>query len=479
MAAPSSGGPRPHIPWEFLRDVYLARFGPLFVAEPEHRFEDDVEYEYEGEIAHGSGFTDEVSHYTLTFGAPDTGPRVVFATLGAAQHTGGHELFVECALPYTGLARLLVDERLTAASLAPGKVIPAEIEGTPFEAVLLAPPSAGSLPFSCPDGATRFALRAIPLTGPEQKLARRSLPRLLDALERAGATGPVDLFRDCVVAPDKTRRHWAAHRASLVEELCFQMALRLRHYRHIAAHRGSSAHLANAGRHLVLAHTALRAVSPAELPAALGVERVTERIARHEKVLERVHEQADARIWALLDGEWREALLETTGLVLLTHPVAQRLLVEAGAISGELHLDTERMIAEVAEWMGRFHPRADIEEITDAGRIAAARAGQTRLLDDGQVSPPEAWKHICFAMAHALFHPARPRPLPPRELVETVFAGMGAAADGILLDIAEPETAIERLGQTLQIVGIIFLARRFRIPATRDPEDGPAGRVLH
>jgi hypothetical protein len=199
LTALKSGGPYlddTDPPW----DIHTTQF-----PEPEDDREDD----------------DELLRFVcwhLIFGPMKTmDPRTVSASYGGLERTG-HEVFVSSSIPWPGIGTLLRDILTTGAPLSAGMLVHAELWDTPFTAVLLAPVDAGSLRAGEIGGRERFALKAIPLTAAETALGRRSVGKLVAALDRAGALEDMDILRDCAVSPEATRRYWATQR---VEQLAY------------------------------------------------------------------------------------------------------------------------------------------------------------------------------------------------------------------------------------------------------------------
>jgi hypothetical protein len=489
MADRSADPASSYIPWELLRDAYLAHFGPLLDLEERYDFEDQEiseDVSEGGEIAAGEVdaggfdsdgfFAAEVVYCTLRFATPDTGSRLVLATFGAGPRTGGHEVFFALATPFPPLEWLLDDKAITGVSLAPGLVLPLRIQDTPFTAILFAPADAGSIAFPLADGGTRYALRAIPLTDPERELAGESLEKLVRALREAGVLEVVDPLRDCVVAPGHTRKFWALAGPALQQWTDQRVDRAAAHYQKMIADEAPDVVLETATRELAVARSAQRHFEAKWPGAAPAEERFARQMQRHESLIAAVFDGATKGLPLPPKDLWRAAIAEIIGLTLQTHPAAQTLITMAGGMTVVSDFNASRLVDQVCEWLQRFHPEADLAMLAEAGKTGATLGTTQRLTADGAVSPSGAWKTIVWSIYLRFFSPESLEEARQDKLMSAVLEGIGVAADIFQCEDASPPE--ERLITATRLVALKMLIVFHDVPIDLPPKPAPKG-VLH
>lgn len=472
----------PYIPWETLRDLYLARFGPLISVEPEIDFGrwegidpsfdidgDDDERSEAGEDAAGDlppspenlaaaldSYEDfqEASdasvllHYELRFGhLTEDDPREVVASFGAAPHAG-HEVFFAGAVPFDAFRGVISQLTRRHGPLAPGMVVPMEIEDTAFSAVLLAPEGAGSIPLGQAGGAPRFALQVIPLTAAEAALAADSVDRLVAALRAAGALEVTDPLRDCVLEPGRTQAEWALVRAPTLDWMRRRLSSRQERLEHLVEMKAPESIIAGE-RYLVtsmklqIRHIEAKPVdpsSPAELRAA------TRR--RHRDTMDQILRGAGELV---RKGAVPVMLQPLCAVVLLaafhTHPIGQRLLAEA--VGDEearsdpraLRCDLDKLLPALVDLIREIAPDSDPAALLSAGRVGHSVAQETAAVADGFVAPHVAWEYVLTGMGLELI---RDIPDAHRDsLAMALQAGLHLVNRAFVSEDARP--ALERL----------------------------------
>ncbi|HSN97532.1 MAG TPA: hypothetical protein VLS89_04505 [Candidatus Nanopelagicales bacterium] len=173
---------------DLVREAYSARFGEPFDAEP----------------------LLECDCTLLRYWKP--GAPAVYASLGSPTA----EVTLSRPAPFPGIEVTIIAHVQAAAQLAPLEILRHDIEGTPFEALLIVPPEDGTLVLTGPGGEPLHAFKAVPLTGPELGLWHDTPDRLLGLLRRAGALDG-DPLRNCVLEPELTRDFWASQLPALIE----------------------------------------------------------------------------------------------------------------------------------------------------------------------------------------------------------------------------------------------------------------------
>ncbi len=481
----------PYIPWETLRDLYLSRFGPLISVEPEIDFgkwegidpsfdidgdDDDDERSEAGEDAAGDlapspgnlaaargSYEDfkEASdasvllHYELRFGhLTEDDPREVVASFGAAP-SAGHEVFLAVAVPFDAFRGVIGELTRKHAPLAPGMVVPMEIEDTAFSAVLLAPEGAGSIPLGQAGGAPRFALQVIPLTAAEAALGADSVDRLVAALRAAGALEVTDPLRDCVLDPDRTQAERALARAPLLDWMRRRLGSRQERYEHLVEMEAPESIIAGE-RYLVtsmklqIRHIEAKPVdpsSPAEQRAA------THR--RHRETMDQILRGAGDLV---RQGAVPAILQPLCAVVLLaalhTHPIGQRLVAEA---QGDEEVrsdpraprcDLEKLLPALVDLIREIAPDSDPAALLSAGRVGYSVAQETAAVADGFVAPHVAWEYVLTGMGLELI-----RDIPDAQrdsLAMALQAGLHLVNRAFVSENERP--ALERLEATSRMI---------------------------
>lgn len=358
-----------------------------------------VEFPVLGDEGPAEGFY----FWELTFGPmSEEDPRVVKASFGAARHAS-HEVFLVSAAPFHGFAGLLKKVVLASGTLVPGAVIPLAIDETMFEAVLLAPPGAGSISLAERGYPDRFALRVIPLTAAEAALGERSLDELLAALRAAGALDVTDPLRDCVVAPLTTRRFWAAARHRLLDYVQWKLELRSARLARMIAAKVHELIILNDVRlvkevRLLLQHIESRPVDP-DSPEEQAVALWLSWSAPLQPVAAELQRLADAgAIPDLIRRLWWEIVCIT----MATHPVARRLLPVAPGQPQLARLDAGEMLDLMVKLFRVGHPNVDPATLLAAGRQSLETARENGAADGGIAAPEVAWRLALTALCLAL-----------------------------------------------------------------------------
>jgi hypothetical protein len=169
-----------------LREAYVERFGALYAADtfgPE-------------------GPRDAPCFYLLSFWDPDVpAAPVVYATFGAP----GRELLAASVAPISGLGGALLQVAIQGpVVLSPYQLLEVEVERTPFDGLLVAPPEDGSFFVEEAGGGRRAVYRLIPITRGERALAAERDPREVYRRVRAADALITDPLRDCTVTPQRT-----------------------------------------------------------------------------------------------------------------------------------------------------------------------------------------------------------------------------------------------------------------------------------
>lgn len=404
----------PPIPWEMLRDAYALHFGSLIdvheeredgseqppVADDDEDLIPDVEtmaLDCEAYMAA------DVSHYVLRFDAR-TGEawRVTFATFGAADLLGGFEVFLESAVPFSRF-ELLVEMVCEHGPLSPGMVVPMEIWGTPFRAMLVAPPGAGSISVGEENGAERFALRLVPLTSAEQKLAADSVDRLVASLRAAGALGPCDPFRSCALLPHSTERFWAILRPSFLAERERSRERMQEHLEKMVALQAPESFIERARRSLLEGKALERHLDSRPPDPSTPAERDA---ARYHSSLE-VQKEIYRPVMELFDrgavpGAIRALSAAVVAVTLETHPIARRLSDLAQGRQTAFKFNPDELMARVVSMLRELVPDSDPARLLHAGRHGLAAAVDGAAAADGFVAPHLVWWFVVGAMFVAL-----------------------------------------------------------------------------
>lgn len=510
----------PYIPWETLRDLYLARFGPLISVEPEIDFgkwegidpsfdeddeddgDDDDARPEAGEDAAGDlmpsaeklaavlgSYEDfkEASdasvllHYELRFGhLTEDDPREVVASFGAAPRAG-HEVFLACAVPFDAFRGVIGELTRKHAPLAPGMVVPIDIEDTAFSAVLLAPVGAGSIPLGQAGGAPRFALQVIPLTAAEAELGADSVGRLVAALRAAGALEVTDPLRDCVLDPGRTQAEWALVRAPMLDWMRGRLTSRQERYERLVEMKAPESIIAGE-RYLVtsmrlqIRHIEAKPVdpsSPAEGRAAM--------YRRRRETLQGILRGAGELV---RKGAVPVILQPLCGVVLLsalhTHPLSGRLLAEAEGDEEARRdprapqCDVEKLLPALVDLIRQLVPDSDPAALLSAGRVGHSVAQENAAVSDGFVAPHVAWEYVLTGMSLELI---RDVPDAQRDsLAMALQAGLHLVNRAFLSDDDRP--ALERLEAMSRTVVLGMLREWLEaegLLAERQPEGAAAG----
>jgi hypothetical protein len=378
---------------EVLRSIYTARFGPLLetgiepglgVAVPELGADDEAAVLFR-----------ELTFASLT----EADPRYVVASAGAMSRAG-HEVFLAAAAPFGGFAGVLEWLVRDHAPLLPGTVIPTKLWLCPFDAVLLAPSEAGSIPLGEVGGAPRLALNVVPLTPAETELAACSIDRLVAALRSAGALFVADPMRDCVLRPEETRRFWRLARPLLLDDTLDRLAQRskrLDESRGLRALEMSTFVLEIAERlvreaKLLVRHIEARRV---ELPARRRAAQFHARAAALAEIEGHVMELFER---GLVPGALREKCLQLVSIVLASHPGVEQLLLEAQERSSRVSFDVEELLSRLVSLLREARPELPPEALLAAGRAGYARAEKKAATADGFIPRDAAWQYIVAGM---------------------------------------------------------------------------------
>lgn len=184
---------------DVLREAYVSRFGPIASTR-------DV-YDDQGQ---------RIVFQILALGdaVGDHGARVVYASLGASRSTAGYDVIFTAAVPFEQFKDAVDELAESTSPLAPFLVVPHEIQGTFYTALLLVPAAEGEQVLGRMDGPLVDVLLALPITEAEQRLAADDPRQVLGRLRAAEALRAVP-FRECLVAPAVTQ----AFRFQLEQEL--------------------------------------------------------------------------------------------------------------------------------------------------------------------------------------------------------------------------------------------------------------------
>lgn len=434
----------PAIPWETLRDAYAARFGPLLRREPE--FDLGAPEPEPGEGVEKALF-DELTYASLT----EADPRIVLASAGAAPRVG-HELFLASAIPFGGFAGVLgwlVRER---APLSPGVVVPMRLWLCPFNAVLIAPASAASVPFGEIDGAPRFALQVVPLTPAEAALGARSIEQLVDALRSGGALETVDPMRDCVLEPGTTRRFWRFARPLLLDDTLHRLEQRSKQLEKLLGFRALEVPtflLQKQEQLVVEARLLLRYIERRHVGSGAPVARraaFDERVGALGAIERHVGELFEA---GLAPDALREPCLRMVSIVLATHPGAEELLLAAEGRPSKIGFDVEELLSRLVQLIGETRPDADLAAVLSGGRRGYEAAENRAATADGFVTREVAWERVMTGMFSSLSDRSTDE---SAAMSAAILRGIGAVGEALLRGADRPP--IERLEDAATLVAL-------------------------
>jgi len=345
---------------------------------------------------------------------------MVYATLGATRSPLGHEVVLAAAASFPAFRRAVeAVVRARPDSATPLGVVLCPIPGTPFEGLLVLPPSEGTLTPAEADGRSSLALRVVPVTGPERRQAENDPLRLLARLRTAGALVAAP-ERDCVVAPRglaprATReaiREAMKRNASALDALTQGFRDRLAAP---APEPPPEILVAAVLERWSSLHTPPWSAEERELLAAIlpSVQRAL------RPFLKLVHP-------GLLD--FMRTLVVAT---LVTHPDAGGLTgrpVAAGSTAEDVEAAVERARQELARFLGRTERLHDTSELLEQGAIGVAKARDEFDPRDGFPFANQAWKWMLRTMVDHLV------PLPSHfDKVERVVRTTGEGA--LLLEL--------------------------------------------
>jgi len=406
----------PCIPWETLRDAYVSRFGPLLRAdakldfgdppppfdpdEPEESIQDRLSRPLPSPTAACAAVhAAKVSFYELSFASPtEADPRVVLATFGAAPRAG-HEVFLVSAVPFEGFGGVLEELWDHHTPFSPGMVVPMKMWHTPFAAVLLAPPGAGSISLGDVGGTERFALRVIPLTRAEAELAADSVERLVSALRSAGVLDAVDPMRDCLFCPRTTQRYWALMRPPLIEITQRRLQMRSERLARLVAINAPECITEGDERlvfatKLLLKHIESKHVDP-ESPAERQAERFRIRVRLLKESLDGAKNLLDK---GAVPGPLRLPCVQIATLALTTHPIAKQLLLAAEGDPDKERFDVEELLPELVNLIRQARSDADPAALLSGGRKGFAAAQEHGAGADGFIAPHVVWAYVMKGM---------------------------------------------------------------------------------
>ncbi len=404
------------IPWEILRDAYAAAFGALVDVRTELDFGDFrcppderpspflPDGSFDESVLLADSYEDIVGaqplYHELIFGdVTPADPRSTMATFGAAPFTGGHEVFLTSSLPFPYFDRIAGELVERHCPLAPGRIVPIEIHWTPFKAVLLAPPAAGSIALGEVLGAPRYALRLVPLTPMEVELAARSLDDLLARLGAAGALTAVDPMRDCVVFPQGTQRFWKKLAPPFLRETARRQRWR----------RGQIDELLSLDAQESLLDREWLLLEHGELLLARIRAHQAKRWARHKQVnragrrLRASLDDALAATAKLLDeGVVPRAIAdpcaEVVAATVAAHPIVERLLWHEVGV-GDLHrFEPATLPARLVKLVQLVRPDADGDLLRAAGEAGLRAAREMGTGADGFLPPHAIWAFVVKSM---------------------------------------------------------------------------------
>jgi hypothetical protein len=387
-------------------------------------------------------------------------------------------VFLAAAAPSPALGAVLGEGALTGVPLAPGSVVPLPIETTPFVAVLLAPLDAGSFVVERTQGQERCALRAIPLTHAEAKLASDSVDQLVRALRSTGALGFMDPQRDCALVPAATRRFWALQRPWLEHRTRRRVEQAAEHRDEMVALGAPQCMIEDFERRLRVARAELRHIESKKVDPEAREERFAKAIFEHSERFERIWKEASKGLPLPPEREARRAMAEIVGVALTTHPVAEQLVA---LLEGDKAppFEVDFLVARVADWIRDFHPAADLGALLAAGRSGAAVAAATPATSDGGESPSDTWKTVVWSMYLKLFDPASLAEARMDPLIASVVEGIGMAAAAFARTDSEPPESPEgRLVAEARMILLKMLMTYHDIPLDEEHRvvEGPPWR---
>lgn len=426
----------PSVSWETLRDAYTARFGEPLRIEAEYDFGEPPPEADDGDESElrppDSGSTpgspldvdeselrarieslpppprdddldDKMLFWELTFASlTEADPRVVMASFGAAPRAG-NEVFLASAVPFGGFAGVIKALIRDHAPLSPGMVIPMKIWSTPFQAVLLAPPGAGSIPLGRAGDVERFSLNVVPLTRAEMELAADSVDRLVAALRAAGALEATDPMRDCVLVPSATERYWAFVRPLLLEDTQDRLEQRSVRLGRLTGLGVPSFVLESDQRLVVQARLLLRHILSKKVDPGSPAERRAELFRRRTSSFEEISDHVSEVFQrGAVPAVLRLPCALIVAITTATHPVAQRLLLDVEGQPDRERFEVEELLPRLIRLIRESRPDADPAALLAGGRRGYALAQERAAVADGFVANHVAWEYVVAGMVTAM-----------------------------------------------------------------------------
>lgn len=321
------------IDWQAVRDEYVRRFGSI------PHLEEVTPDRLEASSRDPEVPPRSVGFWLLTFfRAEAPAAPVTYASFGAMCGGAGSEIFLTAVAPSVGFHFVVQD---LACSMprdpAPLTVVHHAVRLTSFDAMLVVPEEDGSFAIGAVDGRVRHALRLVPITPAERRLAASDPQRLLTLLRAQGAL-VADPLRACVVAPeaDGARR---ANVARLLEEQQRTTTQCAGRHRRLLELGAPEEIVENEVRLLqqkqaMLAH--LEARVPAVLAAAggprLSADALEERLG---DLYGQILEVTIGPYRGLVPEPVGKAFAELILLLLATHPLVHAIAYEAAAGAGQ------------------------------------------------------------------------------------------------------------------------------------------------
>jgi hypothetical protein len=364
-----------------IRSVYAARFGA----------------EFEAETVWDKDLRNGVLVACFWAGVAP----VVYASLGGR----GHEITLVSPVPFPELAEL-VGKVAHAASAAPLGVIAYRIERTPFDGLLFLPPEDGTFVLGHVDGVPRYALRAVPITPAERRLAADSPGKVLALLRKAGAL-EADLLRDCVVEPKRTRRFWAHNKPALFMAERRRMNLVIERMQRLRELNAPHEFFVMEDRLLAKRRAVLAYLQASPADRGSPEHRIADQLIKEVTTCAKIIERVTGAYGSLLPPRVLRATMEMLLLVLTTHPEAVRLMafVEGTGLSGK-PWSADAALVFCADMIVRSHRRLKPEKLVARGRTALEGAARSFEPDRGVPFDSFAWAQMLRAMLAAAAPPS-------------------------------------------------------------------------
>jgi hypothetical protein len=391
------------IDWQAVRDAYVHRFGSI--PPVDHLTPDRLEWGWGSENPtaprRAAGF------WMLTFFTPEApAAPVTYASFGAVCGGAGAEVFLTAVAPYSGFDSAVLE--LASAlppDVAPLAVVHHPVRLTSFDAMLVLPEEDGSFVLGEEAGQARRALRLVPITPAERRLAGTDPQRLLTLLRAQGAL-VADPLRACVIAPqaDGARR---ANVTTLLDQhrratsACAERVQRL-------LQLGAPEQIVENDARLLEEREALLAHLEARVPAALagsGAPGLTDEAL--EEGLAQLYTETVATSVApyggLVPPPVAALFVDLLLLLLATHPLIHAITYEAVAGPGQREAATDpggELTAEIFTetaviQLSRSATPARARALEDAAEaiVEEARRGSEAGLP-GPASAVESWTAI-------------------------------------------------------------------------------------